>query len=155
MQVVLKLDHTMKILTVLLISVMFVGSVFFENSYAATVAYPTSDPSLPEISMQVVVRNNEGQLIAYFEPTLWYIADLSGLHKFLDAKEKIPLIKEGKQLELIQFDQIFYHNKDSEQITSEPLYYNNHAVLSPRHDGIIIKPGNTITVSWKIIRSIE
>jgi len=132
------------------------ASVLFENSYSDTVAYPKSDPSLPEISMQVLVRNNDGQLVAYFEPTLWYIADLSGLHKFLDTKEKTTITKDGKRFELIKFEQVHVTGEnDSRQVTSEPWYYENHQVFSPRHDGIIVRPGDTITASWKIIRTVH
>ena len=89
----------MKALTIIF-SVLLLGTVFIGTSYGQIlIPYPTSDPSIPEISMQVVVRNSDGQLIAYFEPTLWYISDLPGLHKFLDTKEKSLLEKKGKQLE--------------------------------------------------------
>jgi len=143
----------MKALTIIF-SVLLLGTVFIGTSYGQIlIPYPTSDPSIPEISMQVVVRNSDGQLIAYFEPTLWYIDNLPGLHKFLDTKEKSLLEKGGKQLEQFQFEQIYYfHKNNSGQITTEPLYFNNHEVLSPRHDGIVMKPGDTITVYWKIIR---
>ena len=140
----------------ILFSILLLGSIFFGTSYGQVfVPYPTSNPSLPEISMQVVVRNSEGQLIAYFEPTLWYINDLSGLHKLLDTKEKSIIQKDGKKLEQFQFQPLYYfHKYNSVQITSEPLYFNNHPVLSPRHDGIVMKPGDTITVYWKILRVV-
>jgi hypothetical protein len=145
----------MKALTIVF-SVLLLGTIFIGTSYGqAFVPYPTSDPSIPEISMQVVARNSEGQLIAYFEPTLWYIDNLSGLHKFLDTKVKSSLNKDGKQLEQFQFKQTYYFNENNRgQITSEPLYFNNHEVLSPRHDGIVMKPGDTIVVYWKILRVV-
>jgi hypothetical protein len=145
----------MKALTILF-SFLLLGTIFVGTSYAQVfIPYPTSDPSLPEISMQIVARNGDGQLIAYFEPTLWYIGDLPGIHKFLDTKEKTILVKDGKQLEQFQFVQTYYFNQNNGgQITSEPLYFDNHEVLSPRHDGILMKSGDTTTVYWKIIRVV-
>ena len=139
----------------ILFSVLLIGAMFFENSYGQKfIPYPTSDPSLPEISMQVVARDSEGKLTAYIEPTLWYIDDLPGLHKLLDTKEKNIVKKDGKQLEQFKFNFVYYFHKDnSGQITSEPLWFNNHQVISPRHDGIIMKPGDTLTVYWRILRA--
>jgi len=146
----------MKIFYGILITIVLLASLINESSYALTVASPKSDPSLPQILMQVIIRDGDGRLVAYFEPTLWYITNLSGLHKLLDTKEKTHLIKEGKRLELIQFEQVYITREDnSGQITSEPLYYDNYVVLAPRHDGIIVKPGYTNTVYWKIIRTAE
>jgi|CXWL01.1.fsa_nt_gi hypothetical protein len=141
---------------VLALSVLFLGINIIDNSYAQTfIPFPKSDPSLPEITMQVIARNSDGQLIAYFEPTLWYFADLPGVHKLLDTKEKISIQKQGQQLEEFQFEQKYYFSKNnSGQITSEPLFFDNHEVLSPRHDGILMNPGDTLSVHWKFLRVI-
>jgi hypothetical protein len=141
---------------VLAFSVLLFGITLVDNSYAQTFRpHPTLDPSLPEISMQVVARNSNGQLIAYFEPTLWYIANLQGVHSLLDTKEKTSIGSEKKHIEIFEFDQNYYFTeRNSGQITSEPLYFNDKEVLSPRHDGILMTPGDTISVHWKIIRIV-
>ena len=142
--------------TLVIFSILLLGGIFIGNSYAQTfIPYPTSDPSLPDISMQVVARNSNGQLIAYFEPTLWYIANLQGVHSLLDTKEKTSVGNEKIHLEIFDFDQKYYFTeRNSGQITSEPLYFNGKEVLSPRHDGILMTPGDTITVHWRILRVV-
>lgn len=132
------------------------GQLIFGNSYAATVAWPTSHPSLPEMHMQVSVRDAGGNLIAYFEPTLWYIADLNGLHSYLDTKpNKVIVNKEGKKYEKIKFVETHMITSNAGQITSEPIYYNGNAVLMPRHDGVITEPGYRLDISWNIVRIIR
>lgn len=140
---------------VIVLSLLLAGQCLFTNSYAATIAWPTSDPSLPEIHMQVIIRNSDGILIAYFEPTLWYIADVGAIHALLDTKDtKILVHKDGKTYERVKFTDHFTMS-ETKQITSEPLYYNGLAVLHPRHDGVILQNGDTIDVHWNILRTIR
>lgn len=144
----------MKILVIIL-SVFLVGQFPCSNSYAVTAAWPTYDPSLPEINMKVLIRNADGGLVAYFEPTLWYMADVNGIHALLNAKDqKILVHKNGVSYERIKFMNHFVI-RDSQQITSEPLYYNGKQVLLPRHDGVILKEGYTIDVYWNILRLVN
>lgn len=144
----------MKVLLIAL-SLFCVGQYVFVTSDAAKVTWPTSHTSIPEIHMQVSVRNANGDLIAYFEPTLWYIADIDGLHDSLDTKAKKSLLhKGGKQYEKIKFVETFVIY-DTRQVTSEPIYYNGREVLMPRHDGIIAEPGYQIDVSWNILRLVR
>lgn len=134
---------------------LFLLGMMAESSYAATIAFPTSDPSLPEIHMQVVVRNPDGVLVSYFEPTLWYISDVGGVHALLDTKEtKVLIHKNNNMYQKITFVDHFVMY-DTEQITSEPLYYGGKQVLSPRHDGIILKSGYTIDAYWNILRIVN
>lgn len=131
---------------------IFFGHLMLANSNAATVAWPTSDKSLPEIHMQVLIRNPAGGLVAYFEPTLWYMSDVNGIHALLDTKEQKVLIhKDGNSYERIKFANHFVMT-GSQQITSEPLYYNGKQVLLPRHDGVILSEGYTIDVYWNVLR---
>lgn len=140
----------MKFLLAVLCMIFFAS--YAANSDAVTVAWPTSDPSLPQIHMQVSIRNSSGDLIAYYEPKLWYISNVDELHLLLDTiPDKTIVYKDDQRFERIKFIKIFTVY-DAGQITSEPLYYNGNTILHPRHDGIIAKPGYQIDVSWNFLR---
>jgi hypothetical protein len=137
------------------LGLFFVSQCVIANAYAVTVAWPTSDPSLPEIHMQVIIRDSGGALVAYFEPTLWYIADVPGVHALLDTKEKKTLVhKNNADYQRVEFVDHFTITETG-QITSEPLYYKGKAVLNPRHDAVILQSGDTIDVHWNILRTVQ
>ena len=141
----------------LLIFLLLLETIFVDNSYSVLVVAPKSDPSLAEVSLQIVLRNSDGKLVAYREPSLMYISNLTLLHQYLDTiQNKTIITREGKSFELIQFGDVFRFSKDnSGQITTTPLYYKNYEVLVFRYDGMIAEPGDTTTHSWKIIRTIH
>jgi len=58
-------ELVMKIL-IILIFVIFFGSTLIGYSFGQ--GSPNEDPSLPEVSLQLVLRNSEGQLVVYVEP---------------------------------------------------------------------------------------
>lgn len=92
----------MKILSVVLVFLVFLGFVE-ENSYAQRIA-PREHPSLPLVSLQLQLRNTDGQLVAYVEPTVMYIRNLAMVHEYLDTIDnKTPITINGKSYELIQF----------------------------------------------------
>jgi len=84
-QAVLPLDFFMKILIFLLIFVISITLV--GESYAQRQSAPQEDPSLHEVFLQLQLRNSEGQLITYIEPSTMYIRYLKMVHEFLDTKE--------------------------------------------------------------------
>jgi len=147
----------MKISPLPLIFIVLLGSIFIGNSYGVVVAAPKSDPSLPEVSLQLVLRDSDGQLVAYREPSLMYIRNLTLLHEYLDTIQNRTIITtEGKNFELIQFTYAFQFDKgNSGQITTSSLDYKNYQVLVLRYDGMIAEPHDTLISSWKIIRTIR
>ncbi len=44
-------------------------------------------PSFVEVSLQIQIRDSEGQLVAYYEPTQIHPVDIALLHEYLDTKE--------------------------------------------------------------------
>lgn len=142
-------------LSLVIFGLIFTFSNIVTIAYASTIPWPTSDPSLPEIQMQVIMRDSNGALIAYFEPTLWYIADVSAVHALLDTKEKKTLVhKYNNDYQRIEFTNHFVISETG-QITSEPLYYDGKAVLNPRHDAVVLQNGDTIDVHWNILRTVR
>jgi hypothetical protein len=143
----------MKIPLVLLFFVIILGPIF-TNAYGFT-PFPQSDPSLPEISLQLLIRNSDGNLIAYVEPTIKYISNLHMLHKYLDTMQNKTIItKGGQSFEVIQS----VHDEGFDtlaQYSSFIFSYNGTDVLEFTHDGYIAGPGDTITVSLKVIRVVH
>jgi len=145
----------MKIPIILLVFVMFFGTFFYTYSNAILgPAAPTSDPSLPEISVQIQIRNSDGVLVAYIEPSLFYLTNMYLIHKFLDEKEnKSTIIIDGKSYEQFEFE--FNHvDRNGGQRASYSLYQDGISVLTTSYNGFIGEPGDIQKISWKIIRSI-
>ena len=144
----------MKIPIILLIFVMVFGTVFYANSNAILgPAAPMSDPSLPQILVQIEIRNSDGVLVNYIEPTVFYITNLYLVHKYLDERESNIIIIDGKNYE--QFELEFnYVDRTRSQKASISLWQDGHGVLTTRYDGFIGNPGDLQTVTWKITRAI-
>ncbi len=143
----------MKILIFLLIFVISITLV--GESYAQGQVYPQEDPSLYEVSLQLHLRNSEGQLITYIEPTTMFIANIKLVHEYLDLKENKKFIeKDGETLEVIQYEQLFRFS-ETKQIASVGMVYENMFILTFRHDAILTAPGDTLGASWYIIRTIQ
>jgi hypothetical protein len=134
----------------MLLTVSFVGTSFAQEF----IPFPSTDPTLPEVSLQLVLRNSEGQLIAYIEPTLAYIPSVAGTHQYLDQfPDKKIITKDGKNLEVIefQFQQTF---TTSEQFATYSIG-SDRAVYLFRHDAFLSHPGDVITAYWHIVRTMD
>jgi len=143
----------MKILIFLLIFVISITLV--GESYAQKQMSPLEDPSLHEVSLQLQLRNSEGQLITYIEPTTMFISNIKLVHEYLDIKENKKFIeKDGITLEVIQYEQIFRFS-ETKQIATVGMVYKNIFVLLFRVDGFLTVPGDTLDASWNIIRTIQ
>ena len=149
-QVVLQFRF-MKIQLFLLVIV----AAFSLVGYSYAQVHPQEDPSLYEVSLQLQLRNSEGQLITYIEPTIMYIKNIKLVHEFLDTKENKKIIeKDGETLEVIQYEQTFSFS-ETKQIATVGMVYKNIFVLSFRHDAILTAPGDILEASWHIIRTIQ
>ena len=145
----------MKILLVFLFAVIFFVIGEIDESFAEKHIAIQEHPSLPEISLQLQLRNSEGQLVTYLEPTTKYLRNVYLIHQFLDTKEnKTTIVKDGETFEVIQYQQKakFYSTK---QIATYGMVYKNIFVLLFRHDGYLTSPGDTLDISWKITRTIQ
>ena len=151
--VVLVFSFIMKIQIFLLIFV--VGFSLAGEAYGQREAAPQEDPSLYDVSLQLQLRNSEGQLITYLEPTTMYILNIYRVHEFLDTKENKKIIeKDGKMFEIIEYDQIFrFHEK--KQIATLGMWYIDSFPLLFRHDAYLTSPGDTLDASWRIVRTIQ
>ena len=149
-QVVLQFRF-MKIQLFLLVIV----AAFSLVGYSYAQVHPQEDPSLYDVSLQLQLRNSEGQLITYIEPTIMYISNIKLVHEFLDTKENKKIIeKDGEKLELIQYEQIFRFS-ETKQISSVGMWYKDKFALLFRHDGILTSAGDRLDAFWKITRTIQ
>ncbi len=143
----------MKILIFLLIFVISITLV--GESYGQREGASNEDPSLHEVSLQLQLRNSEGQLITYIDPSTMFVKDIKMIHEFLDTKENKKIIeKDGETLEVIQYEQIFRFS-ETKQIATIGMVYKNSFVLLFRHDGFLTAPGDTLDAFWKITRTIK
>ncbi len=96
----------MKILIIFLIFVTSLGFFFLADSNALVgPAAPREDPSLLEISLQLTLRNSDGMLVAYLEPTNFWLRNVNMIHQFLDEQEnKTIIFIDGKKYEQIEFE---------------------------------------------------
>jgi len=147
----------MKILLIFLIFIISLGTFFLVDSNALIgPAAPKEDPSLPEISVQVQVRNSDGVLVAYIEPSVFGIRNLDLTHKYLDAQaNKKIIVIDGKKYEQINFELKDYFRTGGMQITTYQLWQDGIVMLYSRHDGYVADAGDTYTASWQIIRTLE
>ena len=134
--------------------VLIFGFTLIGNSYGQREPAPREDPSLSQVFLQLQLRNSEGQLVTYLEPTVMYITNIAMVHEFLDTKDKKIIEKNGEKFELIQYDSKAFFST-TKQIASYGMVYKETHVLLFRHDGYIATPGDTLDVSWKIIRTIQ
>jgi len=145
----------MKIFFVLIFCVILFVISSAENSFGQVNVAPSEHPSLPEVSLQIQLRNSEGHLVTYLEPTTMFIRNVQWVHDYLDTVDNKKIIeKDGKTLEQVQYIQtaIFSSTK---QIATQGMVYQGTFVLLFRHDGYITQPGDTLEASWKILRTIQ
>jgi len=135
--------------------IFVVGFTLVGESYAQREVAPQEDPSLYEVSLQLQLRNSEGQLITYLEPTTMYILNIYRLHQFLDTKENKTIIEiDGEMFEVIEYQQRFRFT-DTRQIATLGMWYIDSFPLLFRHDAFLTSPGDTLDASWKIVRTIQ
>ena len=87
--------------------VLVVGVTLIGESYGQRQAAPQEDPSLPEVSLQILLKNSEGQIITYLEPNTMYILNLYRTHEFLDTKDSKIVEIDGENFEVIEYNQQF------------------------------------------------
>ena len=112
-------------------------------------------PSFVEVSLQIQLRDSEGQLVAYYEPTQIYPVDIALVHEYLDTKEnKTTISKEGKTLEVITWEQSGSYKKTTFQ-TGFSITHKGIRCLDVYPDGFLTEPGDTFIASWKIVRPLN
>jgi len=167
----------MKILMLFLICLIILGPTLAENSYAQTTAATKNGDSKvtgatePEdfkatgaqkaqkplkVYLQLQIRNSDGKLLAYFEPTVLYIYHPALIDQYLDTKPKSIITKDGERFEQIHFKESGTFGTYHAMAQYRMMYSVDDtpvSLLTLVHDGYYVLPRDTFTASWTVIRS--
>lgn len=137
------------ILLSLLLSIVFISLV--GNSFAQ------SDlKSSTSIFVQTVVRNSDGQMVAYLEANRVFVPNSDLLNMYLDTQSpQQTFVNAGKSYDLIHLE--FSQKYDGHYVISKTAFgfveENKEIMIAySDHDGIPIVSGDTLTSTWTIIR---
>ena len=137
---------------------MFAGTFFLADSHAQVKNIaPISDTSLPEIILQIEVRNSDGVLVSYIEPSIFYLRNIFLIHEYLDQKsedKKTIVTINGKKYEQIEWNFKSKIRESWDQQSGYQLGYKGYGILNARLNGSISQEGDTATAYWKITRPI-
>ena len=113
------------------------------------------DPSFVEASLQIQLRDSDGLLVAYYEPTRIWVLDLALVHEYLDTKENKSIIsKDGRNLEVITWEQSeSYRGGDYE--TAFGFYKDGDLAVVDFIDAFLAEPGDTSSQFWKVVRPVS
>ncbi len=146
----------LKILIILLIVVMSIGTFFIANSYASSHIAPTYHPSL-SVVLQIEIRNSDGVLVAYIEPSIFYLRNINLIHDYLDQKDeknKTILTIDENTYEVIEWSHKSKIRESWEQQSGYQLGYKGYGILNARLNGSISQEGDIVTAYWKITRPV-
>ena len=144
----------MKIILISLICIFLMGI----SSYSfAQYTVVDSDTLVPQVTLQLELRDLDGNFLTYIETEQIIVIYPSELNKFLDNQNhKEILIDDDNTYELIQwqgqtekFDKKHAYSQFSLWIPEQNLFQE---VLVLRHNSYQTQPGDTLTVYWTIIR---
>jgi len=113
------------------------------------------DPSFVEISLQIQLRDSDGQLVAYYEPTRIWVPNSKLAHEYLDTKENKSIIsKDGRNLEVITWEESKSY-RGGELYTAFGFFKDGKPAVVDFVDGFITEPGDTSSQFWKVVRPVS
>ena len=114
---------------------------------------PWDDPSLLEVSLQVQLRDSEGRLLAYYEPTRIWV-DPKVIHEYMDKQEnKSIILKDGKKYEVFELEQTLTYRGN--QLATGFVLSQSDRVQNAYSDAFLSEPGDVAFQSWKIVRLLN
>ncbi len=144
----------MKFLIISLI-ILLSFSVGFVGVTQGALFWLKDDPSFVEISLQVQLRDSDGLLVAYYEPTSIWVVDSQLTHEYLDAKENKTIIsKDGRNFEVFTWEQSESY-RGGELETAFGFYKDGDLALIAYTNGYLTEPGDTSSKFWKIVRPVS
>jgi len=113
------------------------------------------DPSFVEISLQIQLRDSDGQLVAYYEPARTWVPNSKLAHEYLDIKENKSIIsKDGRNLEVITWEESKSYRGD-ELYTAFGFFKDGKPAVIVFSDGFITEPGDAASQFWKVVRPVS
>jgi len=146
----------MKIVLFSLLCLILIGMTSY--SYAKWMS-PDEATELPEVMIQLVVRDSNGYLLSYMESEQIIGLDPLELNRFLDNQNETHkefLIKDDKKYESQQWEVTnnVFDQRLAYSITRLLDAYENEflPLLTMRHDSYQTQPGDTLRMFWTVIR---
>ena len=143
----------MKIFLLIIFSLIFVS---FVSVAAAQESYDISVIAL----VQIIQRDDNGNLIAYLEYNKAHIPDRDVFFHMLSINEPIKIIEDinGKRFELIQIPTEVQTDESGLMSTVKVGLEGNDGLLYPgsvvAHDGMRVPPGEFVTVVWTFLKPV-
>jgi len=143
----------MKFLIIFLIILFSISVGFVGVAHGGVLV--KDDPSFVEISLQIQLRDSDGLLVAYYEPTSIFVVDSKLAHEYLDTKENKTIIsKDGRNFEVIKWEQSESY-RGGELETAYGFYQDNDLALADYGDGFLAEPGDSSSQFWTIVRPVS
>ena len=144
----------MKSLLILVVCVL--GISMIASSYGQYM-WVNENTEIPEVLLQLQIRNSEGELVSYIEANKIVAINPSLLDEFLENQTyKKIIVKDEKAFEVIQwqgktetFDKRYVYSLFILWVTVGNEYESAIEVL---HNSYQSEPGDTATVYWTVIR---
>ena len=136
---------------------MSLGTYFIADSNASSHIAPTSHQSIPQIILQIEVRNSDGVLVSYIEPSIFFLRNIFLIHDYLDSKAdrtKTIVTIDGKKYEQVEWKFKSSILESYDQQSGYQLGYQGYGILNARLNGSISNAGDIVTVYWKITRTV-
>ena len=149
----------MKIIYLSLLCLILIGMTSYSYAQLTVVDKNTR---LPQVLLQIEVRDSNGSLIAYIEADQIIGISPLELNRFLDNlnnTRKEFLIKDDKKYESQQWEintETFVEELAYSGTRLLDLYQNEYVtLLIVRHDSFQTQPGDTLRIFWTVIRPVS
>ena len=143
----------MKIFLLIIFSLIFVSFV--------SVAAAQENQEIAIIALvQIIQRDDNGNLIAYLEYNKAHIPDRAVFFHMLSLNEPIKIIEDinGKRFELIQIPTEVQTDESGLMSTVKVGLEGSDGILYPgsvvAHDGMRVPPGEFVTVVWTFLKPV-
>lgn len=150
----------MKIVLFSLLWLILMGITSY--SYAEWIEYPDKNSELPEVILQLELRDSNGYLVSYIETDQIIGLNPLELNKFLDNLNDTSeefFIKDDKKYEIKQWEQRRdrYDRKLAFSGTTLVDIYQNEflPLLLIRHDSFQSYPDDILRIFWTFIRPVS
>lgn len=135
---------------VLAIVLLFIISLGVGSSYAQS--SPDQEVSKYNVYLTLVIRDSNGHLLAYIEPTIKYMYAPKLFINYVNSKPKSMVDIDGKEFEQIQFSERATFSVTHVMATYLMYMPTGVPLLDTVHDGYPVVPGDTITAYWTILK---
>lgn len=139
----------MKVILLSLFSIVFISLI--GNSYAQS-----DQTKSTFVFVQTVVRNSDGQMVAYLEANKVFVPNFDLLNLYLDTQPtQQTVVNAGQNYDLIHLE---FPEKISEYAVKSKTAFGIVAgsqqvmIAYSDHDGYPVVSGDTITSIWTVIR---